>query len=146
MPIAETCTSPGTPAGRWVCSAGAHRLLCIVATTLLCFVGCGKPGIDRLDVRGTVTYGGEPVPYGEVRFEPNASKGNSGPIGFTTISEGKFDTRVEDKGPVPGAVRVIITGYESGKPFAPALFTRHRIEVDITEDANDLNFDVPTGS
>lgn len=107
-------------------------------------VGCGKGGVGRLRVQGSVTHSGKPVPAGQVRFEPNASKGGSGPVGFAKIVDGEFDTSLYGgKGPVAGPMRVKVTGYVSAKPFAPELFPRHTEEVDIAKGNRDLVIDVP---
>lgn len=105
--------------------------------------GCGKSGVQRLNISGDVTYDGQPVPHGEVRFEPNASKGGSGPVGYATVSDGHFDTRNEDKGPVEGPVRISVTGYTSAKAFAPQMFPTHTLEVDLDSSQSTLDIEVP---
>ncbi|HBO43342.1 MAG TPA: hypothetical protein DD670_05295, partial [Planctomycetaceae bacterium] len=67
--------------------------------------GCGKTdsSVPRVDLRGTVTWGGRPVPAGFVIFSPDASKHNSGPQGMAAIVNGKYDTRGTDgRAAVPG--------------------------------------------
>ncbi len=74
--------------------------------------GCGGPtGPPRYEVSGTVTYAGEPVPAGEVVFEPDPSKGNSGPQCRATINNGEYCTP-SSSGSVPGAVIVRVLGYD----------------------------------
>lgn len=64
--------------------------LCAAAVAL---TGCGKSGEPaRYRVSGIVTLDGEPIPFGEVLFTPDASKKNSGPQGKAPIKDGKFDT------------------------------------------------------
>lgn len=115
----------------------------VVAIVAAALVGCGDSGVPRLDLHGKVTYEGKPVPAGELRFEPNVSKGGSGPIGFASIVDGEYDTRDEDKGPVSGPVRVTITGYKSAEAFAPTLFRKHRVELDLDGSQRQYDFDVP---
>lgn len=67
-------------------------------------------------------------------------------MGFAQIVNGKFDTRDEDKGPVPGPVRVKVIGFVSNEPFAAALFPHHVIEVEITESSRSFDIDVPAKS
>lgn len=109
-------------------------------------IGCGKSGVQRLDLSGAITHNGKPVPAGQIRFEPNASKGGSGPAGYTSIVDGRFDTSSEDKGPVPGPVRIKVTGYVSSKAFAPAMFPTYTYEVDIVESSRSFDIDVPAAS
>lgn len=121
-------------------SAGCAFL--VLAATLS--MGCGKGGVGRLRVQGKVSYEGKPVPAGQVRFEPNASKGGAGPVGFAKIVDGEFDTSLYGgKGPVAGPMRAKITGYVSAKPFAPELFPRHTEEIDISSSNRELTFEVP---
>lgn len=80
--------------------------------------GCGilgDSGPARYEVNGTVTYKGQPVPYGEIIFEPDSSKGNEGPAARATIENGKYLTDKE-KGVVAGDLRVRITGYDGKAP------------------------------
>ncbi|TWT40639.1 hypothetical protein [Botrimarina hoheduenensis] len=118
---------------------------CLIVASTAMVLGCGGSGVQRLDLSGTVTYDGQPVPAGELRFEPNASKGASGPAGYATIVDGEYDTRNEDKGPVPGAVRIKVIGYVSAREFAPQLFRPYTMEADLTESSGSYDIDVPTG-
>lgn len=94
-------------------------------------------------MEGNVTYKGEPVPAGQVRFEPDRSQGGTGPVGFANIVDGKYSTREFDKGPVAGPVRVSIEGVKSAEPFAPLLFPPYHTTVDLEDDKWDLDFEVP---
>lgn len=122
-----------------------HQLLALAGVSFaLTVAGCGKSGVPRLDVSGAVTFDGQPVPAGELRFEPNVSKGGSGPVGYCSIVHGRFDTRKEDKGPVAGPVRVTVTGYTSAKAFAPQMFPKFTTEVFIEESRNNFDLEVPS--
>lgn len=114
--------------------------LCCVA---LFIAGCGKSGVPRLDLSGVVTYKGQPVPAGEIRFEPDLSKGGKGPAGFAAIIDGKFDTSLEDKGPVAGPIGITVIGYTSSEAFAPALFPEHEYKTNLSESDYDFNIEVP---
>lgn len=110
----------------------------------LTILGCGgSGGVERFDLEGSVTYNGQPVPAGELRFEPNRSKGGSGPVGFTQIRDGQFDTASVGKGPVAGPIRVKITGYVSAEAFARELFPAFITEIDVDDNQDDLKFEVP---
>lgn len=81
-----------------------------VACLLLAAIGCsGAAGPARYRVSGRVTCGGEPVPYGEVLFSPDGTKGNTGPQGVAAIKDGRYDTagsRAPGIGGGPMIVRV----------------------------------------
>jgi hypothetical protein len=82
-------------------------------------------------------------------FEPDPAKGNSGPQGRADIKDGKFDTRLSDKGVTPGAQVVRITGGDGANPepftpFGKLLFEEHVVRTDVSKDRPPLQFDVPT--
>ncbi len=85
----------------------------VVLSVLACCVslGCGGSLPDepeRVTVSGTVTYDGQPVADGEVRFVP--TKGTEAPSSSAVISGGAY--KAEFKGGVPvGIHRVEIRGY-----------------------------------
>jgi hypothetical protein len=80
---------------------------------LAVMAGCGPRGPERFRVSGTVTHAGKPVQLGRVVFEPDTSRGNDGPQGFTPIENGRFDTAGPHcKGTVGGPMRVRIDGFE----------------------------------
>ncbi len=66
---------------------------------LLLLTSCSgnKEGFERVIVSGVVSYQGEPVPYGRIRFTPR--DGTTGPVSVTTIKEGQY--RIDHKGGVP---------------------------------------------
>jgi hypothetical protein len=75
-------------------------------------LGCGGGGddVERYDVSGAVTVGGQPVTTGQIVFQPDASAGNSGAPGTATIVDGKFDTSQGGKGTIGGAIIARIEG------------------------------------
>ena len=75
--------------------------------------GCGpKDKRIRNRVTGAITYGGQPVVAGEIRFLPDDSKQNSGPQGLANIKDGRFDTKGSRAPGVDGGAMVIeVTGY-----------------------------------
>lgn len=126
-----------------------------LAVGAACFAfvsGCGEGygGPQRYTVSGSVTYQGQAVPKGFVRFAPDTSKGNSGPGGGAPIEDGYFETPRE-KGIVGGPYVVTITGTDGvpttefgeelpdGKQLFPAHRTRHEFPREDTE----WDFDVP---
>ncbi|WP_145266672.1 hypothetical protein [Calycomorphotria hydatis] len=94
------------------------RQFCFMAIMLgasLCLPACSQQtGPERFRVSGTVTYEGEPVPAGSISFEPDSSKGNSGPGTLVEIHDGKFDTGTR-KGVIEGAMIARIIGYDGVK-------------------------------
>lgn len=117
---------------------------CAVALT-----GCGGRSGTQYHASGTVTFGGQPVPAGQVLVAPDTSKGNSGPATIVTIRDGKYDTREASRGTVGGPHVVTITGYdgksdpEGELPDGRILFSDYRIEVDLPNQATTKDFDVP---
>jgi len=118
-------------------------LACVPA---LCVTGCGESGPTRFDVTGTVTYKGEPVPYGEIFFEPDASRDNQGPAARATIENGAYATEKE-KGVVAGPIKIRITGYDGNpppgggtQPHGKALFPEYADKVDQPEDVATHDF------
>lgn len=118
-------------------------VLACVALVVSLQAGCGNSGVQRYRLSGMVTYDGKPVPAGQLRFEPNVSKGGKGPIGFAQIRDGAFDTDDQGKGPVVGPMRVLVRGYVSAKDFAPELFPQHTMELDISSSDRDMTIEVP---
>ncbi|MBN2021567.1 MAG: hypothetical protein JW809_02130 [Pirellulales bacterium] len=109
--------------------------------------GCGKDAVPRHNLSGTVTFRGKPVPVGLIVFEPDATKGNRGPQGYAQIFDGQYETEKFGKGAIIGALNVEITGFppgdgSAGDPNVP-LFPPYKTKVEITQDTNTLDFDVP---
>jgi hypothetical protein len=80
-----------------------------VAIAATVFNGCGAGrGPERVVVSGSVTYKGQPIPDGMVRFLPPPN--SSMPISGAIIENGKY--RAEGTGGVPvGTCKVEIEGY-----------------------------------
>jgi len=79
-------------------------------------LGCGADnGLTLGQVRGTVTYEGQPVKYGQVMFVPDDSKGTTGPVALSMINkDGTFDMSTEEAGDgvVVGQHKVGIVGLD----------------------------------
>lgn len=76
----------------------------LAAIALLAVVGCGKSGgLEKVEVRGSVTYNGTPVKNGEIRFRPTGD--TRGPVSGAFISDGEY--RVQAKGGVPVGTHVV---------------------------------------
>jgi len=82
----------------------------LLIATVAC-VGCGDQS-NRNRVSGSVTLDGQPVPNGLITFEPDHSKGHTGPQGIARIVDGQYDTSATGgRGVVGGPHRVRIDGY-----------------------------------
>ncbi|ASV74064.1 hypothetical protein THTE_1462 [Thermogutta terrifontis] len=112
----------------------------ILSIPALLLSGSGGGGPKTYHVSGTVTLDGKPVPAGSILFEPDQSKGNTGPAGFAKIKDGKYDTRQNGRGTVggPHVVRIIaLDGVPAeelpeGTPLAPEYVTH----VDLPKENN----------
>ena len=69
----------------------------IVCFFLPALSGCGSDGLPSKVVHGTITFNGEKVMLGQVRFVP--IEGTPGPASFSSIEDGKY--RIEARGGVP---------------------------------------------
>lgn len=84
--------------------------LLLSAVGLLVIAGCQKKSRwQRVLLSGTVTYQGEPVELGQIRFLPVGT--SQGPITIEDISEGRYSTDSTNGVPV-GTHRVEITSYD----------------------------------
>ena len=115
----------------------------------LTLAGCGKKEpANVVHVSGTATYKGQPIPLGMIVFEPDPAQGNKGTQGHAEIKNGKFDTRLSEKGAVVGPSIVRITGGDGAapEPFSPLgkmLFAEYTTRVNLSRDKTALSFDVP---
>ncbi|WP_435020786.1 hypothetical protein TA3x_002020 [Tundrisphaera sp. TA3] len=96
---------------------------CLFAAALAVASGCGSGnGLHLAKVRGTVTYKGEPIPYGTILFEPDAESGTAGPSAMGSIAgDGSFTLSTEESGDgaIVGTHRLAVVGLEP-MPDAPA--------------------------
>jgi hypothetical protein len=120
-----------------------------VLVLTLGLAGCGGTNpANVVHVSGTVTLDGKPIPLGMIVFEPDPSRGNSGPQGHADIKDGRFDTRASKKGAVVGPQLVRITGGdgvnpEPFTPFGKLLFDEHTVRVELSKEQATLQLDVP---
>lgn len=110
-------------------------------------VGCGRSGVARYAVEGTVTFRGEPVMDGTVEFEPDADAGNSGPAAYGSIQDGRY-TIPRSKGHVGGAYLIRTSGYEvslgpaAGGPPPKTLFRDHVTRAELPKANTTLDIGV----
>jgi hypothetical protein len=131
------------------CSAG-HRqrwLPWLTAGLVLLGVGCDR-GPKRYPVSGRVLYDGKPIPFGEIYFDPDVSKGNDGPQGFSRIIDSQYDTRQGGLAAASGPHVVRILGFD-GKPgpelpLGRPLFSEYTTSANIPDQGDaTLDFAVP---
>jgi hypothetical protein len=126
-----------------------HRCFAVwaLSAAVVFLTSCSEKSSGRVDVWGTVTFKGQPVPAGLIVMNPNLSKGNDGPQGMAEIRDGRFDTRSLDKGAPSGPVIFMIDGFDgvaqgdatSGKP----LFIGYRVELDLPKQPSEQTIAVP---
>jgi hypothetical protein len=119
--------------------------LCLSIVTI---AGCGNDGPERFQLAGRVTFRGQPVPAGTIIFEPDISKGNDGPQGVATITDGSFDTALGGRGTIGGPHHITILGCDGvnvteTSPQGKPLFAPHVTSADVPKRRAELNFAVP---
>jgi hypothetical protein len=113
---------------------------------LVVLAGCGSE--EKLyRVSGTVTYNGQPIPKGLIFFDPDVTKGMTGPQGFANILDGKYDTAEMGKGVRGGAYVIRVNGYD-GKPayeapFGQPLFPEYTCTKELPKEDSTFDVTVP---
>jgi hypothetical protein len=88
-----------------------HFWKCIITFFLLVVIGCNPGSLKRYQVSGTVTFDGQPVAEGEIRFSPDNTKGNTGPQGYAAIKNGNFKT-LKETGVIVGPMYATVTAVD----------------------------------
>jgi hypothetical protein len=117
---------------------------------LLFAPGCGggsSSDVPRTELSGKATFDGKPIPFGEVVFAPDTTKGNKGPGATAPITNGEYKTQ-PGKGPVAGPQKVKVSGYnESPSQQGPSgrqpLFPEHTLSLEVPADKGTLDINVP---
>jgi len=111
--------------------------------------GWGGSGPQRHDVRGQVTYKGQPIPAGLVRLTPDRAKGNTGPGAVANIDKGFFQTK-SGKGVVSGPHVIVIAGFDGvaqpdgSLPEGAALFHPYTTQWDFENKTSVVDIEVPS--
>jgi hypothetical protein len=134
----KTTTSPRAP------SPASLVVLLVVG-----LLGCGDSGIPRYRVSGAVTFNGQPVPAGEVVFQPDASQGNKGPGSVALIKSGRYET-ASGKGVIGGPYVIRIAGF-NGVPVGDSsvgtsLFPPYQTSINLAKKDATQDFAVPARS
>lgn len=85
---------------------------CILLFALL-LTGCGSSEPQPSDIRGTATFDGKPIVYGEIEFVPDASKQMKGPAGTAEVIDGEFDTSKSGRGVFLGDYEIRVTAWNA---------------------------------
>ena len=111
--------------------------------------GCGPGGPPRYEVSGKAMYGDQPIPAGQIVFEPDREAGNSGPLGLAMIEDGRYKT-LPDDGASGGPQMVRILGYDGdpppawpGSPFGQPIFPPYQTKTDLPRETTTVDFEVP---
>lgn len=86
--------------------------VCCVVLNFLTGCSSDSDGPARYELKGQVTYNGQPVPFGELIFSPDAAAGNSGPGAVAQIVEGKYQI-AREQGVVGGPYVVTVSGFSA---------------------------------
>jgi hypothetical protein len=121
-------------------------LLSLLASAALAAGGCG--GEKRVDVKGTVTFNGEPLPEGQIRFVPTTEA--MGHVSSTKIVNGAYEC-MKKNGLVVGKYRVEITGYRyragvRPDPNVPPWANKEQYLPEKYGRKTTIEFEVPGGS
>lgn len=127
-------------------SGGAVWLF--LSVVALVVAGCGGDGLTRGSVSGKVTFDGQPVAKGTIRFTPTG--GTKGPMAMAEIADGQY--AITMAAPVVGKHTVQIEGIrdtakkdELGRPigeqFIPAKYNeKTTLSVEIAKGTNNHDF------
>jgi hypothetical protein len=118
-----------------------HVIAVALAAAVGAVVGCAEEGPKRNRLSGSVTFDGQPIPYGDILFTPDGSKKNTGPQGIANIRDGKYDTSAEGgKGIAGGPTIIRVTGFTGpgGKQLC-----EYELQVDLPRGDGTHDIDVP---
>lgn len=102
---------------------------------------CSDSGPQRFQISGEAKFDGKPIPFGDVVFTPDGSKGNSGPQGVALIKNGKYDTRDKDGKGIAGGPTVILVRGLSGQ--GGQLICNYEMMVDFPKKDGSHPIEVP---
>jgi hypothetical protein len=120
----------------------------LVAVCLVTASCGGNGGPPRYQLSGEVKFNGKPIPVGFIYFNPDTTKGNSGPGSGAEIKNGKYVTP-RDGGIVGGPMIVKIDGYDGiskdlgGEMVAngSALFEAYETRIDFEKKSGKKDFE-----
>jgi len=147
-----------------------HKLGLLVCVLSCCFTGCGGPASGRLKtatVTGRVTFKGEPLSLGEIKFLPDGATGEGVRVAYSTLDEnGRYSltTYGNGDGAILGSHRVTIVSREEVTPgmgkrmtpqgmapaqqpksFIPERYAKPEtsgLTAEVKSGSNEINFDL----
>jgi hypothetical protein len=130
-----TVVSMAAPAMRRAEALRLSRWLGVCAVVSAAAFGCGKgDGVAFAPVEGRVMLDGKPLEAGEIRFQPDASQGNKGPLSAAVLGAGgSFKLRGPGArvGAVPGPHRVyFVSPFKDEAPEPPLLIDGKYVQAD----------------
>jgi hypothetical protein len=98
-----------------------------------------------------VTYDDEPVPYGEIIFEPDAGASHAGPASRVIIQQGAYSTKDSKvPGMIGGPMLARIIGFDGQPegdggtlPHGAPLFDEYVEKVELPMEETTQDFEVP---
>ena len=123
-----------------------HKTSATILLSALLLAGCSAgDGQVRYRVSGDVKIDGQPVPYGEVLFTPDGSKGNSGAQGIADIKDGKYDTQGSRAPGVAGGPTVVrVMGFRDAG--GRELICEYESQIDLPKSTTTHNIDIPASA
>jgi hypothetical protein len=118
----------------------------LFACCLVVFTGCSDSGVERYSLSGKVTYDGKPVSTGCIIFEPDSSKGNKGPQGFTNIENGRYSTDDIGRGAIHGPLIVRIEGQMETSNGPKEKIPSYTTHIDLPKETSTFDFEMPKAS
>lgn len=120
-----------------------------IGSALCLLLGCGEPAAQRYHVSGRITWDGQPLKAGYITFNPDSTKGNTGPQGIALIADGVFDTRLKGgRGVSPGDQILDVSGYDGmntteDSPLGRLVFVGYKRAESINNDNFNLDIEIP---
>lgn len=136
------------------------RPVVLMSITVCLLAGCGDDAGETFHLSGNITFDGKPIPAGRIMFTPDSSKDNKGAVGYSSIKDGKFDTKWEGGKPrAAGPMVIRIEGMEpdgeaKADPEDPSaevvplkpMFSPYEIRTDLPSEDTAQDFEVPASA
>jgi hypothetical protein len=118
-----------------------------LSVVLALTAGCGTQE-KVAQLKGKVTFKGQPVPSGWISFMPDSSQGYQGSVKVAQIKDGMYDTSLAaDPGVIPGPTVIRIAGFD-GKVIprygqGKQIFNIYELRETLAEGTTAKDFTVP---
>lgn len=118
----------------------------VMAVALAAALGCGPgDGGGNAQMRGKVTFKGQPVQLGRVYFDADQKKNPGGQSGYADIKDGRYDTAAGGKAPSAGPVNVRVEGLTppGANGLHGLLFRQYEFPADLPAGKSEKDIEVP---